>query len=617
MTTYISPRGPAVNVDTEIELRLVGTEHTAAWSVVDPDESHVGELRNAESPGAGEGKGGQPGGGEVTAKRVAWRAVNVKPGSYTVRAKVPAGRGGSTETVREATVTVHAPAVRLTEPVSAGPVSAGPVSAEPQRPDTPSTPDEALWQLIKLGAEAVSFRHYEAWMKFLFCGDKPPDSPFADHDEDTKAVLDADRKAGRRDRAAPLPFPDMETYKVLVAATQAFLEFNCGVVFDREGSWFDEEVRRHLGLTSGDTLKSLWQKYVKHTRGVLPYLARVRQNLNGVERAESPEQELCGKILESKFYSPCLLELIWSYWHEEGMLVQSINAICLRFQNRRRLTGADPLANLAIDPLRPLSNLLWGYIQDEQHRLTVARRAYEYDSEYGLTLLGQAAPRARAAESRSGFLAAFHDLLHRASVFYRDDDDTTITADAFPVLNALAEVHLLLAEGANNQYRGLTWTARCEMLIQQWLLARPEFREFLPTRVMVAYPEEWMGQADAMKRIQGWTGTSVRFFHDLARFGEQILLSVRYGDWSNVTNRDQAANWCRSWRQEVQWYMHAYQSVTGVDLTADMADVRQAEQAQARALPPAFHLQRRLAEQHRGNGAAPRGQAAPLPGRPA
>ena len=35
----------------------------------------------------------------------------------------------------------------------------------------------------------------------------------------------------------------------------------------------------------------------------------------------------------------------------------------------------DPLANLEIDPLRPLNNLLWGYMQDEQHRLTRRRGA--------------------------------------------------------------------------------------------------------------------------------------------------------------------------------------------------------------------------------------------------
>ena len=60
--------------------------------------------------------------------------------------------------------------------------------------------------------------------------------------------------------------------------------------------------------------------------------------------------------------------------------------------------------------------------------------------------------------------------------------------------------------------------------MQQWMLARPEIREFLPTRVMVAYPEPWMDRVDAMKKLQGWTDTSVLHFRDLGVFGEQILL---------------------------------------------------------------------------------------------
>ena len=70
--------------------------------------------------------------------------------------------------------------------------------------------------------------------------------------------------------------------------------------------------------------------------------------------------------------------------------------------------------------------------------------------------------------------------------------------------------------------------------MQQWLLARPEFREFLPTRIMVAYPEPWMDRVDAMKKLQGWTDTSVLHFRNLAVFGEQILLSIRWGDWSDA-----------------------------------------------------------------------------------
>ena len=96
-----------------------------------------------------------------------------------------------------------------------------------------------------------------------------------------------------------------------------------------------------------------------------------------------------------------------------------------------------------------------------------------------------------------------------------------MVADGFPVLNALKEAHLILSQGAHNQFGDLPSTARIEMLMQQWILARPEFREFLPTRIMVAYPEPWMDRVDAMKKLQGWTDTSVLHFRNLAIFGEQ------------------------------------------------------------------------------------------------
>ena len=36
----------------------------------------------------------------------------------------------------------------------------------------------------------------------------------------------------------------------------------------------------------------------------------------------------------------------------------------------------------------------------------------------------------------------------------------------------------------------------------------------------------------------------------------------------------QAANWARTWREEIQIYIHAYRTVTGVDLTAEPVDAR-------------------------------------------
>ena len=171
----------------------------------------------------------------------------------------------------------------------------------------------------------------------------------------------------------------------------------------------------------------------------------------------------------------------------------------------------------------------------------MVRRACEYNHHYGLTLYGRAVPPLRPADPRSRFLEGFHNLLRQAAAFYKEDDDTTVIADAFPVLNSLREVHLLLSEGAHNQFRDLPWQSRAEMMLQQWLLSRREMREFLRGRYMVDYPEAWMGAVDAMKRLQGWTDTSVLHFRDLARSGERILLAIRYANWNDAEQDDARA----------------------------------------------------------------------------
>jgi hypothetical protein len=149
------------------------------------------------------------------------------------------------------------------------------------------------------------------------------------------------------------------------------------------------------------------------------------------------------------------------------------------------------------------------------------------------------------------------------------------------------------------------------MLLEQWILARPELQQFLPSRESIAYPEAWMGTVDAMKTVQGWTNTSVMYFHDLAVFGEQILLSIRFNNWSQIFDRTHAANWARVWRSEIQAYMHAYRTVTSVDLTIEPTEPRLAE----RKVDPSVLLSRRLEEQ-RQLGTAVRGVGARLPATP-
>jgi hypothetical protein len=222
-------------------------------------------------------------------------------------------------------------------------------------------------------------------------------------------------------------------------------------------------------------------------------------------------------------------------------------------------------------------------------------------------------PSVNGADSRSKFIEGFHNLLHRTARFFREDADTTVIADGFPLLNALREVHLLLAEGAHNQFGDLPWAARVQMLTEQWLLARPEMQEFLRGRYMVPYPEEWMGAVDAMKRLQGWTDTSITHFHNLAVFGERVLLSIRYGDWIDVNaTQDQAKNWARYWRAELQGYLHSYHVATGVDLANDVANT---QDAALRTMQPSLLLRRRLGQSGAPNG-APNGARAALPAPP-
>jgi len=468
------------------------------------------------------------------------------------------------------------------------PASPSPVPVTMNRAAVPPTADQPLWVVIRNSAEALSFENYAAFIEPIMCGGNPPRAP---------------GRFAKLNASVQLTFPDAEPYRLLKVATEVFMMASCGVVIDEiadgpnagtissttlQNADFTSAVARDAGFAVEEQLRLLqpynpasitseWQSYLQTTTNpgvsveTIPYLYDIVALKLGdvpILAKDAYGARTCYGILQRKLIRPCLLELIWNYWLEEGMLIQTTNAMSWRFQNRRGPQDRDPLAMVEIDPLRGLNNLLWGWVQDEEHRLSIPRRAYEYDHEYGLKLIGKAVPPIQGADSRSRFLEGFHTLLMLCTVFYKEDDDTTVVADGFPALNALREVHLQLTQGAHNQYGDLPWTARQEFLMQQWILARPEMREFLPRRVMVDYPEPWMDSVETMKSLQGWTDTSILHFRDMAIYGEKILLSVRYGAWTDEIHPENAANWARYWRPEIQGYIFAYRAATGVDLAA-------------------------------------------------
>lgn len=488
------------------------------------------------------------------------------------------------------------------------------------------------FDVIQKTAEALKFENYARAIDDLLCKGTA--------DEGYRS------KANNLLRGRALPFTGDDAYRVLKAATEAYLlwqgtadlkdvSYNAelaarigavgGIVPDEKDS--DPEKLRYYQLVYARLPNEQLKKQVfpayDDSYGKLDLFDETYQPPAGCQanpswvfkkaengkhqhpdrspRSEADAPRYCIGLMQDRMRRPLMVELIWSYWHEQAMLAQTMYAIRNRVQNVSENAARDPLSNLEIGPLRPLNTLLWTWIQDEQHRLTVSRRNFEYEHQYGLSLRGRALRNLQPVDRRSRFLEAFHNLLYLATVYFKEDDDTNRKADAFPILHALKEVHFLLSEGAHNQFGELPVTARIEMMIEQWLLARPEFQRFLPTRESIAYPEAWMGSVDAMKTVQGWHSTSVIFFSDLARFGEILLLSIRYEAWSEISDRVMAANWARMARNPIQGYIHAYRIVTGVDLQLEASGIS----AEDRRRDPAVLIQQRWAEQQQQGNVRP------------
>ncbi|CAN7548516.1 8-amino-7-oxononanoate synthase [Cupriavidus necator] len=490
-----------------------------------------------------------------------------------------------------------------------------------QRTTRALTGDVGLWMLIKLNSVTLGWDNYIEQMDRLFFPKSFAKSVDVGRDVGTNAPLY--KKAVELSHRRFLPFTDTDAYRALKVATEAFV-VTWGAVVPPASELqtmvdlliADPAVRDlanerlGLNLTEPD-IKALALKYFGEENNIppaIPYLQRVALAMGGTDAAGMIEnmvddeitlagekRDMCGegclwlqfwnRNVSAKLAQPPLVELIWSYWMEELQLVQTMNAISRRFQNVASGPN-DPLGALEMDPLRPLNNMIWGWVQDEQHRLPIERRAAEYLHEYGFQLIGKAVPRMQAADTRSKFLAAFHTLLNLCVPFFRQADDTTVVPDGFPLLNALREVHLILSEGAHNQFRDLPTTSRVEMMMQQWMLARPEFREFLPRRSMIAYPEPWMHSVESMRKLQGWGDTNPYQFWQLATMGEQIVASIRWSDWNSIHDPANAANWAAFFRPEIQAYIHSYRAVTGVDVGAEPVDVQ----------VPGMHLLRRLHE---------------------
>jgi hypothetical protein len=295
------------------------------------------------------------------------------------------------------------------------------------------------------------------------------------------------------------------------------------------------------------------------------------------------------------------IELLWCYWHEVGGLNEAIIQICSRYAGELRgKAGRSALARFDVSPLHSVSDLLSGLIQDFRGRgITAPReRSLEYLHQYGLTTISSPEVGRVSADPRSRFLGTYHSLLNTAAQFYKQYDDRFVNEDARPVLNALRQLHLILAEGAHNRFAALTEQVRVEMMVFQRILAKDEFRQFLGGRLLLPLPEPWMDRLESLRTTLQWGDVSITEFNNLANTGEGILLTVRYGPFNpRAIEPEPARDWALALRDEIMQYIHSYKAVTGEDLSNPVMAGQAVD-----ATPPGVYLNARELRLRRRSG---------------
>ena len=251
-----------------------------------------------------------------------WDTTGLAPGTYPARAQlvdradnpIRNDDGNTLEATTDAEVQVR--------PLSRGDVL--PVTL--RRSTALRTGDQILWSLIRERTGALSFTGggYKLFVDKVLC----------DPDSATNSRVH-DRLAPRVKELGTHSY-GMAAYELLKMATEVYLLIECGVAldksFDRAGFDVNSETARLGERISVTELRNRLNRYFHSGR--LPYLDRVVEAVFPDGRTDV-DSIFCPGALSSRVTAPCLLELIWSYWHEEGMLVQTMNAVARRFQNVR------------------------------------------------------------------------------------------------------------------------------------------------------------------------------------------------------------------------------------------------------------------------------------------
>src|SRR5262245_44516211 len=171
------------------------------------------------------------------------------------------------------------------------PVS-GQIGVALSRTATAPTTDTAFFRALLNSTEGLSFNSYLHFMDNLFCGEPlPPEMPKFEKDRFGERVNPAPGTKHLQYRALRplrlLPFTDSDAYRVVKAATEAFVMVNCGVLAEPQP--FDDARddaylrQRDLPVPAQGLKQVFGADYLVSIVGAgqktLPYLAVIRSKL--------------------------------------------------------------------------------------------------------------------------------------------------------------------------------------------------------------------------------------------------------------------------------------------------------------------------------------------------
>lgn len=206
---------------------------------------------------------------------------------------------------------------RRVPPVILGVVEEAPLRVALERPQRQRPGDvNPLWPTIRQRTAAIGFESYRDFERGSL--------PTGDVDDPCqKDIAGSVTRLRNMHGRLHEHMTGVGAYQLLKTATEAFLLMECGVFLRQAAIVPADEARRTGVFMSAADLTEKLAEFLGNGESALPYLRHIADTaLSDSDHVNSP---FCEGILDSTVIAcsgPCLLELIWSYWLEEAMLVQ-------------------------------------------------------------------------------------------------------------------------------------------------------------------------------------------------------------------------------------------------------------------------------------------------------